>query len=55
MERNKNWKPVITRSTGQVRKKHRYYKKEKWYNVYDKEEDRNESYNKKKNKVIIKN
>ena len=46
----KNGKPVTTRSTDQVRKKQRYYKNEKSYNVYDKEEDRNESYNKRKMK-----
>lgn len=45
----KNGKPVTTRSTDQIRRKHRYYKAEKSYPIYEKtENNRNESYNKKK-------
>ena len=45
----KNGKPVTTRSTDQISRKHRYYKAEKSYPIYEKtENNRNESYNKKK-------
>ena len=45
----KNGKPVTTRSTDQIRRKHRYYKAEKSYPIYEKtENNRNESYNKRK-------
>ena len=45
----KNGKPVTTRSTDQISRKHRYYKAEKSYPIYEKtENNRNESYNKRK-------
>jgi hypothetical protein len=45
----KNGKPVTTRSTDQIRRKQRYYKAEKSYPIYEKtENNRNESYNKRK-------